>query len=82
MDNRQAAVSAPCLGCEKRFIGCHSVCDEYTRYHSVRNRMLEKKRNGLRGGCALAAKAKLLKARRNQGKGLLLRWASESRRCW
>lgn len=47
MDNRQAAVSAPCLGCEKRFIGCHSVCDEYTRYHSVRNRMLEKKRRAI-----------------------------------
>jgi hypothetical protein len=49
MDDKRAAVSSPCLGCERRFVGCHSVCDEYTHYHSARNKMLEEKRRAIDG---------------------------------
>lgn len=24
---------APCLGCEDRFVGCHSLCDKYIKYN-------------------------------------------------
>ena len=25
---------APCKGCQKRVLGCHSVCEDYKKYHT------------------------------------------------
>lgn len=25
-------IQSPCFGCDKRYVGCHSVCDEYAMY--------------------------------------------------
>ena len=27
---------APCLKCEKRFVGCHPQCDDYLKYSAER----------------------------------------------
>lgn len=35
--------SAPCKDCERRFLGCHSECQDYIEYSRERNEMLDKK---------------------------------------
>ena len=33
-------INSPCLNCSKRFVGCHSTCDDYILY---RNKLKEYK---------------------------------------
>ena len=31
-------MNAPCLGCTDRTIGCHSKCDNYKKYRSIKDK--------------------------------------------
>lgn len=33
--------SAPCKDCEKRYLGCHSSCDDYISYRKDRDKFLK-----------------------------------------
>ena len=35
------AVSPPCLDCEDRIVGCHAVCDTFTRWSERRKKQRE-----------------------------------------
>lgn len=37
-------MNAPCKGCEKRELGCHSICPEYKKFAEYRIKMNEERR--------------------------------------
>lgn len=34
-------VTAPCKDCSKRYLGCHSKCDEYQAFRAARDKELD-----------------------------------------
>lgn len=41
------ALSSPCYDCKKRFIGCHSSCEDYISYKEGMNNLKEKGKSGI-----------------------------------
>ena len=37
-------INAPCKGCEKRYVGCHSKCPDYLAFKKAHDALLEKMR--------------------------------------
>ena len=40
----KGAIDSPCLRCELREVGCHSVCERYAEYKRANEEMKEKRR--------------------------------------
>ena len=43
MERRQIPVN-PCKDCEKRFIGCHAVCESYIAWQALNEELKEARR--------------------------------------
>lgn len=57
---------APCMGCELRCIGCHSNCEQYNQWSSMRNKRSndiynEKKKNSIIIGYEVSKSNKIKK---------------------
>ena len=35
--------SAPCKDCQRRYLGCHSECEDYIKYNEERQKFLKEK---------------------------------------
>lgn len=60
-------MQAPCMGCKKRELNCHSKCQEYLEYKAERNRISDlRKRDSELTGFIIEHRARTKKRREHR----------------